>query len=586
VRLKGTPPPAFDCWSRREFLQTALALCGSGPALRGLSGALSNAPDAAFVLLDPTVTGIQFKHRNGAAGGKEMIETMGSGCALLDYDNDGLLDLYFVNGAALPSLRKEDPSYFNRLYRNLGGFRFADVTLAAGVQGNGYGMGVAVGDYDNDGYPDLYLTNYGSNQLLRNRGNGTFEDATVRAGVAAGGWSTSATFLDYNRDGLLDIFVTRYVEYDLGKGPYCGRPEIGRRSYCLPDAFTPSSNILYRNNGDGTFTDVSREAGISQEKGNGLGVIAADLDGDGWTDVIVANDRTRNLFFRNKGNGTFEEIGVQAGLGLSNDGVARAGMGIDVADFDQDGRMDVVISNFESEGVALFHNQGSLDFYDQSGQRGLLERSFPYVGFGIKFLDYDNDGKPDLFVANGHVLDDISYYRHGMTYPQPKLLFRNEGERFSLVTGTPATGISVPEVSRGVAVGDLDNDGNLDVIVSNNNGPPDVFRNQIGRKQNSILLKLAGPARNRDGIGTLIEAHCGDQMIRLEARCGGSYLSSHDPRVHIGVGDARQLDELKLKWPSGTSQRLTNVAGGYLYVISEEKGIGPQTMKRLANTSK
>jgi hypothetical protein len=324
---------------------------------------------------------------------------------------------------------------------------------------------------------------------------------------------------------------------------------------------------------------VSCEAGISQEKGNGLGVIAADLDGDGWTDVIVANDRTRNLFFHNQANGTFEEIGVQAGLGLSNDGVARAGMGIDVADFDQDGRMDVVMSNFESEGVALLHNQGSLDFYDQAGQRGLLESTFPYVGFGIKFLDYDNDGKPDLFVANGHVLDDISYYRHAMTFLQPKLLFRNEGGRFSLVTDAPANGISRPAVSRGLAVGDLDNGGDIDVVVSNNNGLPEVFKNQVGHKQNSVLLKLVGRPSNRDGIGTLLEARCGDRVMKREATCGGSYLSSQDPRVHIGMGDARRIDELKLQWPAGTHQRLGNLTAGHIYVISEEKGIDSQFTK-------
>jgi hypothetical protein len=573
-------------WSRRELLGRLLVLPGLASGIKSAGSPAQSLPQGSpFSALEPAVTGIDFRHCNGGAGAKEMIESMGSGCALLDFDNDGLLDVYLVNGAALPSLRKEPSTYSNRLYRNLGNFRFVDVTSSAGVQGKGYGMGVTVGDYDNDGYPDLYLTNFGSNQLLRNRGNGTFEDVTERAGVAAGGWSTSATFFDYNRDGLLDLFVTRYVEYELGKGPYCGLPELGRRSYCLPDAFAPTSNILFRNNGDGTFSDVSREAGIASDKGKGLGVVAGDLDGDGWMDVFVANDRTRNFFFHNKGDGTFEEVGVEAGLAYSNDGVARAGMGVDIGDFDQDGRPDVVVGNFESEGVALFQNQGSLLFYDRGGERGLLEPSFPYVSFGLKFLDYDNDGKLDLLVANGHVLDDISYYRHGMTYAQPKLLFHNEGGRFSLASNAPADVFSRAAASRGLAIGDLDNDGNVDVIVNNNNGRPDVLRNVRGNGQNSILLKPVGSKSNRDGMGTLIELRCGGETRKLQAIGGGSYLSSHDPRLHIGMGSYREIDELKLRWPGGGLQRLTKLAAGNLYVVSEERGIDPRLTTPLRSRS-
>jgi enediyne biosynthesis protein E4 len=524
-----------------------------------------------FVELEAGNTGIDFRYRNGASGMKEMIETMGSGCAIFDFDNDGRPDVFFVNGAAVPSLQKTDPTFSNRLYRNLGNFRFVDVTDKAGVQGKGYGMGVAVGDYDNDGFEDLYVTGVGSNQLLRNRGDGTFEDVTAKAGVAGGGWSMSAAFFDYDRDGLLDLIVTRYVQYTVGTGPYCGDTARGWRSYCLPDRFAPSTLLLYHNNGDGTFSDVTHQAGLDAVRVNGLGVRIVDLDEDGWPDILVASDRTRNLLLHNK-QGHFEEIGVPAGVAYSNDGVARAGMGVDTADVDHGGYPDIAITNFESEGLALFKNQGSLSFRDESGSRGVLEATFNWVGFGVKFLDYDNDGMPDLLLTNGHVLDDIDRYRHSMTWAQPIVLLHNSDGKF---TPVPLLGPNEkPEnrVGRGLAVGDLNNDGSIDAIVTTNNGRPIVLRNEARQPGHSILLKLIGTRSNRDGFGTRIEIHDAMGVRILEAGASGSYLSSSDPRVHIGLGKETRVPEVTLFWPSGTIQRLQNLESDYLYTIRETPG--------------
>lgn len=526
-----------------------------------------------FSQMLPEETGVLFRHENGAAGEKEMIETMGSGCALLDYDKDGRLDIYLVNGARLPSFSKQAPQYFNRLYRNEGNFRFSDVTSTAGVAGNGYGMGVTAADYDNDGFTDLYVTNFGSNQLLRNGGNATFVDVTAKAGVGAGGWSTSAAFFDYDRDGYLDLYVCRYLEYQLEKQRYCGQPELGWRSYCLPDLFPAASDRLFRNNGDGSFTDVSLEAGMARVKGKGLGVTVSDFDRDGWIDIFVANDRTRNFLFRNKGDRTFEEVGLQAGVALSTDGVARAGMGTDFGDFDQDGWPDVVVTNFETEGLALFRNQGSRFFRDESGERGLMEASFPYVGFGVRFMDYDNDGWLDLFVVNGHILDDIERYKPHMTYPQPKLLLRNDGQRFSPVRGASTSALAKLSVGRGAAFGDLDNDGAVDVVISNNNGSCELLRNEVGSPENSLLLKLVGTKSNRDGFGGRVELRFGKAVRVVEAKGAASYLSSNDPRLHVGLGAATRVDEVKVHWPSGKLQTLTALRAGFLYEISEDKGV-------------
>lgn len=524
-------------------------------------------------------SGITFCQHNGATGTHELIETFASGCGILDYDNDGLYDIYMVNGAAIPSLSKDGPQYANRLYRNVGDFKFVDVTEAAHAEGRGYGMGVAVGDFDNDGFSDLYITSFGQNQLLHNRGDGTFEDVTEKAGVAGGGWSTSAAFFDYDKDGFLDLYVARYVVYVLGNHPACGY-KPGVTSYCRPDLFEPMTDLLFHNNGDGTFTDVSHASGIDRVKGRGLGVTVGDYDGDGWPDIFVANDRDRNFLFHNKRDGTFEEIGMPAGVAYSMDGKARSGMGTDFGDYDQDGWLDIMVNNFEAEGIALFRNSKGQFFTDVSGEVGLRDPSYPYVGFGGGFLDYDNDGLLDVFAACGHTQDDISNYRPDISYPEPKLLFRNLGGRFARVDDGPRGTLSRLKVSRGAAFGDLDNDGCVDVVVNNTNDHPEILKNEAGIRQNSLLIRLVGATSNRDGIGTRLEVQYGTHFQILEAKSAASYMSANDLRVHVGLGDSPEVTKLVLRWPSGTVQTFHNLLAGYLHVISESQGVMSSTRLR------
>jgi hypothetical protein len=539
----------------------------------GEDSARASDPEFVFSDMSDRLSGYSFRHRIGATGSKELIEPFASGCGVFDYDADGDLDLYFVNGASTKNLEKVDASYLNRLYRNDGDFNFVDVTLEAGVQGTGYGMGVAAGDYDNDGFVDLYLTQFGGNQLFRNQGDGTFSDVTSEAGVAGGKWSSSAAFFDFDRDGLLDLYVGRYLEWEMGKGPPCGNPDAGWRSYCLPDPFPPVPDILYRNNGDGTFTDVTSRAGIDSVQAKALGVTVCDFDLDGWVDVFVANDRHKDYLFRNNGDGTFEEMGTIAGVSYSLDGIRRAGMGTDFGDFNQDGWPDLLVTNFADEGIALFESFAAEFFEDQAGLVGLLEPSFNYVIFGIRFFDFDCDGLLDVLAVTGHILDDIVRYREDRTHQGPTLLFRNLGEKFEEVKESESSPLKRMTVSRGAAFGDLDNDGDVDVIVNNNDSAPLVLRNEVGNRLNSLLLKLEGDKSNRDGIGTRVKVLAGDRTQTLEVKSAASYMSANDLRLHIGLGKEKSARRITLHWPSGEDQELGELEAGYLHLVSEKSGV-------------
>jgi len=552
-----------------RFLVASFLLLNLGDTAR--TAAQSSTPELSsrdqpypFQAVSSELSGVDFRHHNGAQGNKELFEIMGSGVALLDYDNDGDLDIYFVNGAPLPSLAKQGAPYQNRLYRNEGGFRFTDVTEKAGVAGHRYGMGVAVGDYNNDGRPDLYVTNYGRNQLFKNLGNGAFRDVAQDAGVRASGWSTSAAFVDYDGDGLLDLYVCRYLDYEQKGEPICD-------GYCLPDLFAPKSDVLFRNNGDGTFEDVTRRSGIGAQVGNGLGVSVVDFDWDGWPDLLVANDRTQNFLYHNQHDGTFREIALRAGVGYSPDGIARAGMGVDAGDFDGDGRPDIVISNFVAEGLALFRNLGERRFRGVSGQTGVFEASYAHVGFGVKLFDYDNDGDLDILAVNGHVLDNPRQRKDFVSFAQPKLLLRNVNGEFLDVTGGV---LRRSKVGRGAAFGDIDNDGDVDVVVNNNNGGADLLQNRFSDESQSLLLSLVGREGRSSAIGARVELQCCDSVRRIYGVQGaGSYLSHSDIRVYVGLAKHDAVEDLAVRWPSGKVDRVSRLRAGYVHTIGEGEGL-------------
>ena len=520
-------------------------------------------------------SGITFRHVSGASEEKYLIETMGAGCGLIDYDNDGWLDIYFVNGGPTRAFKPAEPLR-NALYRNNRDGTFTDVTLKAGVPGNGaYGMGVAVGDYDNDGFADLLITNFGPNQLYRNRGDGTFVDVTAGAGVGDAQWGASAAWFDFDRDGWLDLYVTNYLDFTYDKNPFCGERTAGRRGYCHPDHYDGVPDLLYRNNHDGTFTEVGRKAGIASTEGKGLGVVAGDINGDGWPDIYVANDSVRNFLYRNNRDGTFTDIGLISGAGFDENGRPQAGMGTDMADYDGDGLPDLFVTNLDTEYNTLYRNLGRELFQDVTIRRGLgSEINKSYVGFGVCFLDYDNDGWKDILVANGHVLDNVSLSRPHIQYPQPKLLYRNTGEgAFVDVTSTSGAALAVPHVSRGLAVGDLDNDGDTDIVVSGCNQKPQVLRNDGGNGSQSLALRLKGVKSNRDGIGTQISYRLGTRTVR-DQLCGGrSYLSAQDVRLYLGMGAESEVRELEIRWPSGTVDRFGSLAAGAIYTIKEGSGV-------------
>ena len=513
--------------------------------------------------------GLDFTLQNSPTPQKYLIETMPGGVALLDYNNDGLLDIFLVNGGRITSSMKapenfdrHDPRYWNRLYRQNKDGSFTDVTQQAGLANAGdgnYGMGVAVGDYDNDGYPDLYVTSYGKNILYHNNGDGTFTDVTAKAGVAGGGWSVSAGFFDYDNDGKLDLFVTRYMDWDTKHSKDCGG---NYHTYCPPEEFPATTNILYHNNGDGTFTDVSQRSGIAAKKGRALGVAFADYDGDGFTDIFVANDGMQQYLFHNNGNGTFSEVGMEAGTALSQDGRRLSGMGVVFQDYDNDGRPDVIVTELPREIYGVYHNDGDGSFTYRSLETGLGLLSSGSAGWGVGLEDFDNDGWKDLFVAQGHVLDNVEQIDPSLHYLEPPLLAMNHNGRFERAD----SGDAVPWAARGAAFGDLNNDGWQDVVMTTLGGHPQVFMNR-GGKAHWLAITLRGTRSNRDGFGARVQVN-GQTRFATSA---GSYLSASDKRLHFGLGTAEKA-KVEIVWPSGIHQTLNDVhADQFLEVREPEK---------------
>lgn len=524
--------------------------------------------EAVSPFLDVTATtGIEFRHQRGASAKKHLIETMGSGCAFLDYDADGLLDILLINGGTTPDSPPMTP-HGHALYRNLGNGKFKDVTAQSKITGNGsYGTGVAVGDYDNDGHEDVYITNFGPNILYHNNGDGTFSDVTERAGVGDPAWSSSAAFFDFDNDGYLDLFSVNYVKYRFDANPVCAEKNI--RSYCHPRFFSGLAPKLYRNLGNGRFQDISEKSGISHLEGKGLGVVAADFDGDGWLDIYVANDTTRNFLLKNNGNGTFADVTLLSGTGYNSEGEAEAGMGVDAGDYNGDGLFDLLVTNYDLETNALYRNEGRWQFIDQRWPTGLAKTDHRFLGFGTGFFDYDNDGDLDLFIVNGHVLDNIELIREGLTYAQPNQLLENRSGKFYESAEFLRYSSLSPKVGRGASFGDVDNDGDLDVLISNSDREPTLLRNQIGQRKNWILLKLIGTKSNRDAVGAKIAIETENSRQTDQITGGASYLSANDLRVHFGLGNSETIKTLKIRWPSGTEDVLRDLKANQILSITE-----------------
>jgi len=516
---------------------------------------------------------IKFTLNNSVSPQRYTFETMVGGVALFDYNNDGLLDIFFTNGAAIPSLEKNDPTYWNRLFRNNGDGTFTDVTESAGLKGIGYSMGAAAGDYDNDGFVDLYVTGLNHNQLFHNNGDGTFTDVTAKAGVAGmipklgKAWSVAAGWFDYNNDGLLDLFVVDYLNYSIDTAKLC--VQEGHPAYCSPVDFLGTPNILYRNNGDGTFTDVSEPSHISQYVGKGMGLAFADYDNDGFTDIFVSNDTFENYLLHNQGDGTFKNVALTAGVAYNAFGNAIAGMGADSRDIDNDGRPDIFETAMFSEGFPLYRNLGDGQFQDVTAASGLAALTSRSTAWGAGAFDFDNDGNKDLFTANADILDNSMLLAH-RPFPLPDRIFRNKGGfRFDDVSRKAGRSFQVPAPHRGAAFGDLNNDGNVDVVVSVLNGPPEIWMNRSKNQNHWIILRLVGTKSNRDGLGTRVKITTSLGTQYNHATTAASYSSSNDKRVHFGLGSAPTIDRIELAWPSGTEQALRNVKADQILTVIE-----------------
>jgi len=572
---------------RRSFLQ----LLSLGLARQiGIPGTAAFANPSSIPLFREAAeeVGLKFHHFTGTMGQYFMPEIMGAGVALFDYDNDGDLDVYMVQGTMLDPTEDPGKAKFppppgwkpgNRLFRNLlsetGKLEFVDVTDKAGVGHVGYGMGVAVGDYDNDGFQDLYVTNFGHNVLYHNNGDGTFTDVTVQAGVDDLRWSTSAAWVDYDRDGRLDLFVANYLDFTVKGNKQC-YASTGERDYCTPKMYQPVPARLFHNRGDGTFEDVTESAGIGKAIGPGLGVVCADFNSDGWPDIYVANDGAAAHLWINQRNGTFKELGLLSGTAYNAEGSPQAGMGVAAGDFDDDGDEDIFKTNLTNEGGNLYVNDGRANFYDASAEFGLLQPTVPYTGFGTDWFDYDNDGYLDLFIANGAV-NRIESLR-GSPYPfhQNNQLFRNEGKKFREMTGVAGPALALSEVSRGAAFGDVNNDGAIDVVVANNNGPARLLLNQTRSLNHNhwLLVRLEAANGNRFAMGAKVEVRLRGRKLLRRAHTDGSYLSANDVRVHFGLGESAKIEKLTVFWPDGRGEEWDRVDADRMVTIRQGTGRG------------
>jgi enediyne biosynthesis protein E4 len=548
--------------------QKSPAVASSNAAQNGASSV------AVFEEIAASATGITWVHDNAMSEQRYLPETLGPGGAFFDYDNDGWMDIYLVNYGTSDFYKPAKPPR-NALYRNNRDGTFTDVTEKAGVAGGTFGMGATVGDYNNDGFADLVVTAYGKCLLYRNNGNGTFTDATDKSGIAPTTWTTSGVWFDYDNDGLLDLFLCSFVQFGMGKHVFCGDNKIGRRYYCIPRIFNPTPSLLYHNNGDGTFTETGKGTDIEKALGKALGVVATDVNNDGLMDLFVANDTVQNFLFINRGKGKWEEMALAAEVGFSANGAPRSGMGVDAADFDGDGYQDLFVANVDQEMFSLYRNNKDETFTDVARPNGVAEATRLLSGWGLKFFDYDNDTHIDLFLANGHPDDMIEQYSGQVKYAEPLLLFRNQGDKLMNVSAQSGPVFKKDFPARGMALGDYNNDGRSDILVVNNGKPPLLLRNNTGKENHWLGVRLQGTKANRDAIGAIISWSAGGvKKTRLKTN-GGSYLASHDPREILGLGKATKLDWLEIKWPApgGKVERFTDVPLDKYITIIEGKGI-------------
>ena len=581
---KGRKTNGAAC-SRREFLRTlglaglagyglsALILCASGSSIPQAPNGLP-----AFEVVPSSVSRITFEHVSGRSPQCYLPETLGGGGGFIDYDNDGWMDIYLVNSGKC-DFYAPNPPLRNALYHNNRDGTFTDITEKAGVAGGGYGMGVAVGDYDGDGWPDLFVTQYGRCILYHNNGDGTFTDVTEKAGVGAVGLCASALWFDYDNDGRLDLFVCGSVDFSKSNNKFCGFGGTTERYYCIPNVYNPMPSWLFHNNGDGTFTDVSKESGIASANGIAWGVVATDINNDGLMDLFIANDMVASFLFANRGNGKFEEIGLQSGVGYSADGRVRSGMGADSADYDQDGWMDLFLTDVEEEMFSLYHNNRDETFDDQSVSNGIGMKVRAMSGWGMKFLDYDNDGNMDMFIVSGHPDNKVNQLHSEIQYEENPLLWRNLGSDFrqTYQNVSDQSGPVFQQVfaARGLALGDFNNDGGVDVLMILNDGAPLLLRNNVGKLNHWLGIQLKGKMANPDAVGANVTWQAGDLKRHVYKVAGGGYLTSHDPRLILGIGSRTKIDWVEVKWPPPSTRvdRFTRLPIDRYITIVEGKGI-------------